>query len=140
MQSTFSHRVAALLCTVFLSLFLPKREISSGMLEERSDSSYDFTLSARMTQKQDAELMETKNATKVKFKGTAYYECVTPKQSTENSGLKFRDDHKYTPKTPVLSWTSGVCITTMPFPRGTIFKAIVTKEINAHVELSTVLT
>jgi hypothetical protein len=93
-----------------------------------------------MTQKQGAELTETKNATRVKIKGIACYECVSPKQSTENSGLKFPDVHKCSPKTPVLGWTSGVCIMEMPFPRGTILKAIVTKEINAHVGPSTILT
>lgn len=83
---------------------------------------------------------ETKNATKVKIKGTLHYECVTPKQWTENSGLKFRDVHKCAPKTSALGWTSGLYIMAMTFPRGTVFKAIVTTEINTHVGPFTVLT
>lgn len=95
-------------------------------------------MQARLKNKsQDSEI---KNATKVKINRTVYYECVTAKQSTENSGLKFRDVHKCGPKTPVLGWKSGLYIMAMPFPRGTVFMAIVTIEIYTHVGPFTVFT
>jgi hypothetical protein len=69
-----------------------------------------------MTQKQDAELTETTNATKVKFKGIVYYECVIPKQRNENSGLKFRNAHKYNPWLDKRSLHHGNAVSTLHYP------------------------